>query len=456
MAASAGARTFDVVLYGATGFTGRLAAAYLARRVPTGTLRVALAGRNEAALRALAASVARPDFGVILANSTDAASVKAMAGAARVVMSTAGPFAQYGDAVVSACAEAGTHYCDITGETPWAATMAARYADAAAASGACLISFCGYDSVPADAGVLAAAHFARTAMGGARLTDVVARVRSSGGASGGTLASAMGMAEAGLDTMRRLADPFLLARAPLPTPPGAPPPPPLETVLARPPRGVDTPRPAWDALVRGWIFPFFMASVNTRVVRRSALLAAAAGPAHAYAAPGTLFSYSEASVARRWLTAALGFVAQALALLAMALAPLRALLRRVLPAPGDGPDAAQRARSFFRYTVVATTDAPRRAAGDAPRRVVVNVTGGDPGYEETAKMISECALLLAGAARRSAGEGAVLPWESVWARRGGFFTPSAALGMPLVEALRAAGIAVEVEEWSQPQPQAKL
>jgi short subunit dehydrogenase-like uncharacterized protein len=184
----AGDRDFDVVVFGATGFVGRLVASYLARHAPGG-LRIGFAGRSEARLAAVRTAVAASTWPLVLADSTDAASLARLANAARVVVSTVGPYRRHGLALVEACAKAGTHYADLAGELLFMRESIDRYGAVAAGTGARIVHCCGVDSVPSDLGVLLL-HQAAAADGAGDLEDTTLLVKAfKGGFSGGTLAT---------------------------------------------------------------------------------------------------------------------------------------------------------------------------------------------------------------------------------------------------------------------------
>lgn len=400
------ARTFDVVLFGATGFTGRLVAEHLAGAAPPGA-RLALAGRSReklAAVRAALPERARA-WPVLVADAGDAAALEVLAAQTRVVCTTVGPYAQHGLPLVAACARAGTHSCDLTGEVPFMRASIDGYDGAARASGARIVHACGFDSVPSDLGMLVL-HGALGPM--RRATYVVEKAK--GGFSGGTVASLLNLLEAAgrEPALRRLlADPYALSpdRA-------------KEADLGRQP---DASGLAFDAFVQQWTAPFLMASVNTRVVRRSNALLG-----HAW---GARLRYREVLGLRRGLRgAAYGAAAtagQGLLLGLLALAPTRRLLATRLPQPGEGPDEATRRRGALRVRLF--------GEGEDGRRATVRVEGqGDPGYQLTAVMLGEAALALA-------FDEAVLPAAA------GVLTPATALGLPLVERLARRGLTFTVE-----------
>lgn len=396
-------REHDVVVFGATGFVGALVAEHLARHAPTET-RIALAGRSRERLERLRAELPGDAhlWPVLVADSGDARSLAAMASSARVVVSTVGPYLQHGLPLVEACARAGTHYADLTGETPFVREAIDRYDDVARASGARIVHACGYDSVPSDLAVLTL-HRRVAADAAGELGHVRLVARAKGGVSGGTVASALGivdLARRDPSVRRLLADPFALS-------------PDREAEPSTPqPPDVPAPGRTYDG---GWVAPSPMASFDARVVRRSnALLAWSYGRS---------LRYGEVVGTGRGLRGAgraVGLVA-GLGLLGAAIAvpPTRALLERVLPAAGTGPDEETRRTGWFRMDVHAVTTTGRHYGA-------VAAGSGDPGYAATAVMLGETALALA-------LDGDRLP------DRAGSLTPATGLGDVLVERLRAAG-----------------
>jgi short subunit dehydrogenase-like uncharacterized protein len=402
------ARTFDVVVYGASGFVGRLLAAYLAEHAPPGT-RIALAGRSRDRCAAVRDELpgAAQEWAVLEADASDAASLADLAGQTQVLATTVGPYARYGMPVVEACARAGTHYADLTGEVLFVRDAIDRVDAVATTSGARIVHACGYDSIPSDLSVLLLAERAR-ADGAGGLTDVRLVASLSGGFSGGTIDSARAQMEAlHQDPARRkvVGDPFALSpdRA---AEPGT-----------RQPRDAGPPARLPDGR---WTAPFVMAPFNTRIVRRSnALQGWAYGRGLSYGEVMGTGRGPRGAVMATGLTAGL-----AGALAAMSFGPTRALLDRFLPEPGSGPDEATRAKGWFRMVVDADTETGRRYRATASG-------SGDPGYAATAVMLGESALALA-------LDGDRLP------DRAGSLTPATALGDVLVERLRAAGHTYEV------------
>jgi short subunit dehydrogenase-like uncharacterized protein len=407
---AAAGREFDVVLYGATGFVGRQTVAYFAAHAPRG-LRWALAGRSAERLARVreACGPAAADAGLVVADAADATALGTLAARARVVLSTAGPFALYGDGLVDACVAQRTHYVDITGETPWVRRLIDRHHARAAAEGTRIVPCCGFDSVPSDLGAWRVASAIR-ARHGEPCVEVRACFSIRGGVNGGTLASALHMMEAG--DARRFADPFLL------NPPGSA------------PRGGsrhgDPLLPVHDAGFDAWLAPFVMAPVNTRVVRRSAALLAG-GDAPAYDRD---FEYDEYLRVGRGRGAALAATGLAAGLAAggasLRLAPVRALVRRVVPAPGQGPSERSMDGGSFRCDLLGRSASGRIERGRIAGR-------GDPGNRATTTFVCESALALA-------TDTDALPGDR---GAGGVLTPASALGDALARRLAAAGMTLE-------------
>ncbi len=404
-------RDYDLTLYGATGFTGKLVAEYLAKSAP-GPLRIALAGRDRKKLEGVRETIAAAHprarvYPLVVADSNDDEALHTLAEDTKVVATTVGPFAKYGSKLVVACAAAGTDYCDLTGEAPWIRKMIAAHGETARLSGARIVHSCGFDSIPSDIGVRVVADLANSR--GLALTEVryvVAKMR--GGMSGGTVASMMFLGE----SLR--ADPK------------------LEKVLADPysldpedgPRGLDGKDPTGVTFIDelgAWSAPFFMGAINTRIVRRSNALLG-----HRY---GRSFRYEERMALGPGPAGAIAASGVA-AFLALSQASLKAGLtpyaRRWMPAPGEGPSPESRARGFFDIRIYAKTET---ATGERGPNLEGRVSAkGDPGYAATAMMISEAAICLAqGEAEET---------------RGGSWTPASCLGEPLVTRLRRAGMTI--------------
>jgi short subunit dehydrogenase-like uncharacterized protein len=403
-------REHDVVLFGATSFVGRLTAEYLLRAATPQT-RIALAGRSLARLSELQASLGAraADWPLLVADAADERSLSELAGGARSVASTVGPYRRYGLALVEACARAGTHYADLTGEVLFMRDAIDRFDAIAAGSGARIVHGCGFDSIPSDLGVLLL-HEAATADGAGQLEDTTLVVRAlKGGASGGTVASLKGAvddARSDRELARILADPYALSpdRAAEPSL-GA------EGDL----RGV-----RHDKQLGMWVGPFIMGAINTRAVRRSnALQDWAYGRRFRYREVMGFGSGPAGALQAGALAAGVGALAAGLSI-----GPSRTVLDRVLPSPGEGPSERRRRRGFFRIEIHARTSS---GAGYVARVAAQ----GDPGYNATSVMFGESSLCLALDADRLAP-------------RAGVLTPATAMGDALVERLRLAGQTFEV------------
>jgi short subunit dehydrogenase-like uncharacterized protein len=399
-------RELDLVLFGATGFTGQLVAEYLVGR--RAGLRWALGGRNRDRLSRVrdglaAIDPAAKDLPIVLGDSGDRAAMDDVARRARVVCSTVGPYFRFGGALVAACAEAGTAYCDLTGETPFMRRMIELHHARAAETGARIVHACGFDSIPSDLGVLMI-HDEMSRRGDALATAHFRMVHGSGGVSGGTVASMMTLAENFHDpaVRRALGDPYSL------DPEGG----------ARGPDGRDGLLPGRDEDGR-FTAPFVMGPANTRVVRRSNALLG-----YPY---GKDFRYDEAVDTGRGARGAGRAMAVSAAMtvgLSLTALPVtRRLLGRFLPAPGEGPNREARERGRFRVEI-------RSVARSGARAVGVVAGDLDPGYGQTAVMIGEASLCLA---------------QDALPERAGVLTPASALGMPLLHRLRTAGMTFRVE-----------
>lgn len=406
-------RDIDVAVYGATGFVGGLVARHLARSAPEGT-RIALAGRSERKLRVVRESLGEraADWQLFVADATDRAALAKMAGAAHVVVTTVGPYAEYGRALVGVCAQAGTDYVDLCGEALFVRESIDEHHATAAATGARVVHACGFDSIPSDLNVHLLHERAR-ADGSGELTDTTSVLTSvSGGVSGGTIDSVRKQIDLMKDDReaRRLAmDPYTLSpdRA-------------AEPELGRQSDLLMTRAADVGLPLRGLLAPFPMAPFNTRIVRRSAALRD-----HAY---GARFRYREAmrlgpSVLSPLV--AVGTVGVLGGLMAgLSLRPTRGLLDRALPDPGDGPGERTREKGHFTFdTYAVTTDGTRYATRFRAQ--------GDPGYKATAVMLGESALAL------------VLDRDALPEYGGGVLTPATGIGDALVGRLRAAGMTLD-------------
>ena len=351
-------RDHDVVVLGATGFTGGLTAAYLAEHAPEG-LRWALAGRNQEKLRAVRDRLATIDpalseLPLLQADSSDEASLRALARSTRVVITTVGPYLEHGEPLVGACAAEGTDYVDLTGEPEFVDRMYLEHHDAAVASGARIVHACGFDSIPHDLG----AWFTVQQLGAGDPITLRGVVRAGGKASGGTLHSALGA----MSRARQMREAMVARRQKEGRPEGG-----------RTSRAVSG-KPHRDGTLGLWLLP--MPTLDPFVVARSGAALESYGPD---------FRYSHYAGLKTLRYTVGGAVAVSGLLVAAQVKPLRNLLKSRLP-QGEGPSEQQRAKSWF------TVDFVGESAG---KTVHTRVSGGDPGYGETAKMLAESALCLA-------------------------------------------------------------
>ncbi len=405
------------MVYGATGFVGRLLAEYMLQHAPKG-VRIGLAGRTESKLaqvrRELGPGAA--EWPLIVADAADPDALAALVRSTKVVASTVGPYAKYGLPLVRACAENGTDYVDLTGEVIFVRACADQFDETARLNGARIVNSCGFDSIPSDLGVfLTFEAAARDGAGG--LTDTQLVVTSlKGGASGGTIDSLRNQLDVAAEDpaiRRLLVDPFALSPDRQAEPP-----------MASDSRDNDSLGVRYDPDLQMWTGPFVMASYNTRIVRRSnALLNHAYGPDFHYSEVTGFGTSPMAPVMAAAMTVGLaGLVA------GMTFTPTRFVLDKVLPAPGEGPSEETRRNGHFRLEVHAATESGRRL------RTVV-AAKGDPGYAATVVMLGESALCLA-------LDSEVLP------DRSGILTPAVAMGNALADRLRAAGFTLKVESLS--------
>lgn len=380
-------RPYDIVLFGATGFVGTLTAEYLAAHAPEG-LRWAIAGRSTEKLRALRERLpGGAEVGVLRADVSDPASLRELAEHARVVATTVGPYVTYGEELVAACADFGTDYLDLTGEPEFVDLMYVRHDARARETGARLVHACGFDSVPHDLG----AYFTVQQLPEGVALTVDGFVTADASFSGGTFASALGQFARGRQMLAAARDrgrhePRLVGRR------------------AAAPTGA----PRYAKEIGAWALP--LPTIDPQIVQRSAKALDRYGPDFRYrhyaavrhlpvalggiAAVGTLFTAAQLPPARRWLSDRLK--------------------------PGEGPSAAKRAKSWFSVRFVGE---------GGGRRVFTEVAGGDPGYDETAKMFAESALSLA---------------LDQLPPTAGQVTTAVAMGDALIERLRAAGITFRV------------
>ena len=388
-------KKYEIIVYGATGFTGQICCKYL--RDNYTDLVWAMAGRNGDKLEEIKSNLSL-DCDVVVADGADIEALRSLTSQTKVVLSTAGPFARYGSLLVQACVESGTHYTDITGENHWVRGLIDKHHSEAASKGVRIIPSCGYDSIPSDLG----AFFTIS-----QFNKPVSRVdvyhEAQGGASGGTTETIFTMD--GLS--KEMRDPFVLN--------------PQETVSE------EQRQKSKDGFVveqvdgiEGWSGIGMMAVANTRVVRRSAALMEQNQKSY-----GNNFTFGEHGLFSTKRMARLASYGSILAFLVIG-TPLKYLVRPFLLKPGQGPSQETQDKGWFRATFVAHSE-------DNERKICSMYGSGDPGYKSTAKMVCESAIALA----RSDD----LPGGSEY---GGVLTSAVGLGNVLINRLKAAEIEFKV------------
>jgi len=409
-------REFDLILYGATGFVGKLLARYLASAAPAGT-RIALAGRDHARVEAVRAEL--PDsaqsWGVVRADAADPDGLRRMVERTRVVLTTVGPYAEFGLPLVLACADAGTDYADLTGEPLFIRDSIEAAHDRAVASSARIVHSCGFDSVPSDLSVYLTYRQALQD-GTGELTSSTLIATLKGGMSGGTIASGRGQMKAIAKdkTLQGVVDDpyaFSVDRS-------------LESDLGDQSDAVLARASSIDPTLSGWVTSFVMAPHNTRIVRRSnSLLGWAYGKDFRYR---EVMSTGRSAVAPVLATGIAGALwAQKVLGPLVHKGPASAVLDRIVPKAGTGPSESARNQGFFSMRTIT------RTSGGATYRTTF-AADGDPGYKATAVILGEVGLCLALDRDRLSTLAGVL-------------TPAPVLAEPLAERLRAAGMTITVE-----------
>ena len=403
-------RTFDIIVWGASGFTGRLVCEYLNKQYGTeGDLKWAAAGRNRPKLEKVIAELGIENLPLVFADSHDPVTLKEMASKTKVIATTVGPYAKYGDELVAACIECGTDYCDLSGEVQWMRKMIDKHHNEAVKKGVRIVHTCGFDSIPSDMGVYFLKKNAKEKFGEV-CRKISMRVKAAkGGPSGGTIASAQNIAIEGRkdrSVYKILFNPYSL------NPEGerqGPDRPEIRNVI-------------FDELSDSWIAPFIMAVINTKVVRRSNALLG-----YPY---GKDFLYDEAIMMGKGLAGRMKGLGM-LATIGISTFPPTSLPGKItgkfLPKPGEGPSKEERESGFYKFLFFGKT-----ASGE---EIQCTVKGDrDPGYGSTSKMLGESAVCLA-------KDRAKTPDVA------GMLTPSTALGDILLERLEAnAGLKFEILE----------
>ena len=384
-------RKYKVLVFGATGFTGKLCAKYLNENYPD--LSWAIAGRNEDKLKQVKMELDL-DCDMLIADANNYEELRDIAKTTKVLLTTAGPYAKYGSLLMKACVFENTHYVDITGENHWVKKQMDLYHEEAVARGVRIIPSCGYDSLPSDLGTLFAIN---------KMNKAVKKVEvfhsAFGGASGGTIESIFTMGR----LPKEMRDPFLL------NPKGS------VSELQRE-SSKDSIKIKWIDEAKKWSGLGLFAVANTRVVRRSAALMEMSqkpyGANFNFKEHGAYSSKSAARLATFGLIAAFLIIST----------PLKHLVRRFLPKPGEGPSTEIQEKGWFKGVFIAEAE-------DGEKQVSTIYGDGDPGYKSTSKMVCESALTIALCNDLPGGE-----------NFGGFLTPASGLGQPLIERLKNAGI----------------
>ena len=390
-------KDIDIIIYGATGFTGKLCVKYFQSLNTTVTW--AMAGRNLIKLQKVAEDY-QAKVEILLADSDDESALDNLTSRARVILSTTGPFHRYGSKLVASCIKNNAHYVDITGENFWVKSLIDKHHAEASAKGIRIIPSCGFDSIPSDLG----AFFSAQAVG-----KPIKRIESfhsyEGGASGGTLETMFSMGE--LDLGDDLTNPFLLN--------------PEDSYSDKQMQlSSDRVGIAKKSEINAWSGPFIMATANTRVVRRTEALLALRQESY-----GSDFTYQEHAFHKSWWSAAKSLVLTGLSVLVL-LSPLKRLVKPFLPKPGEGPSESVQENGWFDCKFIVEADDGTKS--------VFNMNGkGDPGYKVTSKLVSECALCLI-------EDQDTLPGGSEY---GGILTSASGLGESLIARLKRVGINFE-------------
>lgn len=393
---------YDLIIFGATSFVGQILTTYMIEHLGTKSdISWAIAARSSAKLTELRDSYgdSASQLPMIIADSHDEASLQAMCSQTRVIISTVGPYALYGELLVKTCAETGTDYTDLTGEAQWIKQMQDKYQQAAQDSGARIVNSCGFDSIPSDMGMFTLQQQAKEKFNHP-MPHTKLRVKAiKGGASGGTVASmieAIKAAKADPKVRRQMGNPYLLCGK--------------DHQYEQKAHSVKG--PIFDKEFNSWVAPFIMEAINSRIVLHSNALM---GMAY-----GKDFTYSEGVLTGPGFKGRAGAVMSTLGFGALGVglffSPLRALLEKfVMPAPGEGPSPEAQLKGFF--------DLRLRGADNDGNHMMVKVTGDrDPGYGSTAKMLAQAGLCLAMDIKKED-------------QAGGFLTPSTAMGSALVKRL---------------------
>lgn len=403
---------FDIIIFGATSFVGQILTRYMFTQYGVeGEFKWAIAGRSQNKLNELKLSLGTTggNLDVLVADAADEISLHSLCESTRVIISTVGPYALYGESLVKTCVTLGTDYCDLTGEVQWIAKMLERYEDMAKISGARIVNSCGFDSVPSDLGVYFLQQHAKQKLG-QTCSSIKMRVKKmKGAASGGTVASMTNIFKevASNPTLRKtLANPYAICPA----------------NHGNSVRQNNMNRPQFDNDFNSWVAPFVMAVINTRIVHRSNALVEDGYSQH--------FDYNEAMLTGKGLmgsgiAAGVGVGLGSFAMAAVIPATRWAMEKFILPKPGEGPSLEAQEKGFYDLRFYGKTD--------NGQEIRCKVTGDqDPGYGSTAKMLGQAAACLAQDISKDKVEG-------------GFWTPASIFGSKLITRLESrAGLTFEI------------
>ena len=390
-------REFDIIIWGASGFTGRLVAGYIFSKYGTnGDLKWAMAGRNFAKLELVRSKVADKTVPIVVADSNDDEGLKEMVKRAKVICTTVGPYAKYGSKLVSVCIENQTHYCDLAGEVQWIRRMIDKHHESAVANQTKIVNCCGFDSIPSDMGVYFIQKISKAKKGQIAKQIQMRVAGASGGISGGTYESLSHVNEEAhkdKNIFKVLINPYGL------NPVGE------QEGLDK----YDLRTIVYDKASKSWIGPFIMAAINTKIVRRSNALSG-----YAY---GKDFRYDEATLSGKGLKGRVkGFISVIPIGLMMSAKPgslLKRIIDKILPKAGEGPNKKQRENGFYNLRFYITYE-------DGSKALAKVIGDMDPGYGSTSKMLSEAAICLA---------------KDELSYLGGVLTPSTAMGDKLLSRL---------------------
>jgi len=393
-------RKYDILVWGATGFTGQLIVEYFARNGPNG-LKLALGGRTKNKLDSLRSRVEGENckciLSVIVASEEDSVSMSNMIKECKVVISTVGPYLLHGFSLLKECVNFGVDYCDLTGEPPFMKESIRRFHQKAEQNGTLILHACGYDSIPSDLGTLMVVnHIEKTFGKKCGFVECYQIIQGEAGASGGTIASAMAVGRSSWKELSLMDNYYLCNK-----------------------KGndkEDTFFPRYDKKERGWTIPFLMASVNIKVVHRS----------NEFLGYSDDFHYMERFAAMPVRSVIYLYLKMLLIALIVIFSPLQYFASHFLNKPGEGPTRHQMKNTTFRTKIVGETE-------DKTQRAIGIVEGyGDPGYSETSRMVAETALCL------------LLERDKIPGKRGGVLTPAVGLGVHLINRLQKAGMKFEV------------